>query len=225
MSLFTLSSPILHYTHVWESCIIASIAHAIMIPKYPELSYEHGWNGSNYLIQNSQGSYATVTFERQRVVAAFRNEKIALRSMDVESFFKDAPLEIQQIAYQETFQFLLDEREGELSPAISAACWIEEGTLYSSDTKEDLLRYGAQLLFDLLLSREEAYKYWREALDMTDSQYALLCDLSERKIAHPHDQIVLTPVEIEIIQVTDEQSHSEMELCAHSLHKIGIYLA
>ena len=37
---------------LWQGCILASIAHAIMVAHYPELSNEHSWDGINYNIQD-----------------------------------------------------------------------------------------------------------------------------------------------------------------------------
>jgi hypothetical protein len=40
----------LNKNNIWNGCILASIAHAIMVAQYPELSYEHSWDGENYNI-------------------------------------------------------------------------------------------------------------------------------------------------------------------------------
>ncbi len=41
--------------HLWEGCILASIAHAIMVAHYPELSNEQSWDDINYNVQDSLG--------------------------------------------------------------------------------------------------------------------------------------------------------------------------
>jgi hypothetical protein len=40
---------------LWEGCILASIAHAIMVAHYPELSYKKSWDDFNYNMQDSPG--------------------------------------------------------------------------------------------------------------------------------------------------------------------------
>lgn len=64
----------LNQTNLWNGCILASIAHAIMVAHYPELSYEHSWDGDNYSVVDDEGGRGTVSFKRDYFVAAFRND-------------------------------------------------------------------------------------------------------------------------------------------------------
>lgn len=60
--------------NLWSGCILASIAHAIMVAHYPELSYEHSWDEDNYSIVDDSGGRGTITFKENYFVGAFRND-------------------------------------------------------------------------------------------------------------------------------------------------------
>ena len=38
---------------LYQGCILAAIIHAVTVGEYPELNYEHSWNGFNYCMDNS----------------------------------------------------------------------------------------------------------------------------------------------------------------------------
>jgi len=59
---------------LWKGCILASLAHAIMVAHHPNLSNEHSWDELNYSVQDSSGGRGTITFSLDYVVAAFRND-------------------------------------------------------------------------------------------------------------------------------------------------------
>ena len=45
----------LDYNTLYERCVMASIAHAVMVGEYGLLSAEQSWDGSNYNFQNMEG--------------------------------------------------------------------------------------------------------------------------------------------------------------------------
>ena len=61
---------------LWKGCMLASIAHAIMVAYYPEVSNEHSWDGINYSIQDSAGARGTITFSQDYFVAVFRDDDV-----------------------------------------------------------------------------------------------------------------------------------------------------
>lgn len=110
-----------------DGCILASLAHAIMVAKYPFLANEHSWDGANYSVQDSEGQRGTITFLNGICVAAFRNdnsERIAWKER-AEHFFQGATSEVLQIANLETLQFLMDKVDGTIRPFITTAFWGE----------------------------------------------------------------------------------------------------
>lgn len=88
---------------LWEGCLLASIAHAIMVAHYPEQANEHSWDGMNYSIQDSSGTRGTVTFCSEYFVAAFRNEDSERVShinniKQAKEYFEGSPKEIINLA-------------------------------------------------------------------------------------------------------------------------------
>ncbi len=223
------TQPISHgpmpYFHIWKNCIVASIAHAIMVPHFPYLAHEHSWDGPNYQIQDSQGIRGSITFQDDQVIAAFRNEQVPVRPFAYSHFFEHAPDSIQLIAQDETLQYLLEDIDGQVRPSISTACWISHDMLYANDTWEDLLNHGASLFFKQIMDIEQAYTYWAEVNEMNETQFHLLKSLSEHKITRPQESIVLTPSEIQAIGTPDEPEEDGMDMCTASFQEIGITLS
>jgi hypothetical protein len=222
MPSYPIAKPTWTYTHHWNNCMIASIANVIMIPHYPHLSHEHGWDGATYLIQDSQGTRGSITFQDHYAVAAFRNENVPSRSLHYSYFFEHAPSAVQHIAQKDTLQYLLEDIDGQVRPSISTACWISQDMLYSNDTWEDLLNHGASLFFKQIMELEQAYTYWAQVNEMNEAQFHLLKSLSERKITRPLEPIVLTSLEIQAIGTPEEPEEDGMDLCEASFQEIGI---
>lgn len=222
MSINPRSHGSLPYPLIWNNCILASIAHAIMVPHFPYLAHEHSWDGSNYQIQDSQGIRGSITFQDHQVVAAFRNEQISVRPFAYSHFFEHAPDSIKFIAQDETLQYLLEEFDGQVRPSISTAFWIHDDVLYTHDTWDDLLNHGASVLFNQIMELEQAYAYWIDAYGMNEAQSHLLISLSQRKIAGPEDIITLTQAEIDAIGTPEEPDEDGMDLCETSFQEIGM---
>lgn len=51
------------YEILYKRCIMASIAHAIMVGKYDLLASEQSWDGMNYNFQNREGIRGVFSFE------------------------------------------------------------------------------------------------------------------------------------------------------------------
>ena len=47
--------------NLWKGCILASIAHAIMVSHYPLSACEHSWEGNNYSFQDMSGIRGTIS--------------------------------------------------------------------------------------------------------------------------------------------------------------------
>ncbi|MFR4008702.1 MAG: hypothetical protein ACLT0Y_05095 [Christensenellales bacterium] len=96
-----------------RGCLLACIAHAIVVVQDPEFSYEHSWDGMSYstIVGAQRG---TVTFYQDgSCIAAFRNERSERLDNFVraESYFQDAPAPIYQMANEEVLQYLLTIRK------------------------------------------------------------------------------------------------------------------
>ena len=113
---------------LWEGCMLASIAHAIMTAHYPEFENEQSWDGINYSVQDSGGTRGTITFHPQYIAAAFRNERSSRLSAkegfkEAASYFEGAGGAILRLAEEEALQYLLDDVNGKTLRLITAAFW------------------------------------------------------------------------------------------------------
>lgn len=213
-----------HKEQIWGGCMLASIAHAIMVAHYPELSNEHSWDGINYNVQDSSGARGTVTFGSNYFIAAFRNENSERLNQrksieDATNYFQGAPIEVLNLAENETLQYLMEDIQSTAKPLITTSLWGTDNNSYSLDSLEELLENGAFLLEFQLSDFEEAVESWKEYYDMSPEQSELLTSIYNRKITSPLDVIVLSKKEIQTIGTDDEEGLNESEI---SFGEIGI---
>ncbi|TVX93169.1 hypothetical protein [Paenibacillus agilis] len=205
-----------------NGCILAALAHAMMVAHYPELSHEHSWDGVNYNVQDSSGTRGTITFDEKWIIAAFQKEESdRLNHNDwYSNGSKSAPDEVVQIAANETFQYLLDEISGSLVPSISAVFWGDDKNIYSPDNQDDLLLHGGDIILNQLSEFEESLESWIKYYEMNTEQIELLTMLYYKKINNPSESIYLTVKEIKMLGTTDEEGLRESK---ESFDELGIY--
>ncbi|MDD2377025.1 MAG: hypothetical protein PHD15_05735 [Clostridia bacterium] len=209
-----------------RGCILSSIAHAIMITRYPDLVNEHSWDGINYNIQDSAGTRGTITFDLEYCIAAFRmdsskrinsSEKIKQSN----EYFIGAPNKIIELAESETLQYLLENVNGVPIPIITTAFWSEGEKLFTVDSFNDMYENGGFLLKRQLMDVDKAIESWKEYYDMSARQSELLRKIFERKIANFDKLIVLTASEIEMIESSNQVGLEESK---NSFKELNIIL-
>lgn len=210
--------------HLWEGCMLASIAHAIMVANYPDLSNEHSWDGMNYSVQDSEGARGTITFSGDCYVGAFRDDNSERLSkeeslFEYKTYFNDAPNNIFELAQKEALQYLLQKVNGKIVPLITTAIWGNETESFSNDTFEDLKGNGGFLIDRQIMKLEFAFDSWKKYYDMTDQQYDLLRNIYKRKIEQPNQLLILSAEEINMIGTDDEEGLYESRT---SFNEIGI---
>jgi hypothetical protein len=171
---------------LWQGCLYASIAHAIMVAVYPILNYEHSWDGCNYSVQDGSGARGTITFLNGLCIGAFCDVKSPRLHGDYHSaqeYFDGAEYETLKVAETETLRYLLDTYCGKIQPAITTAFWGDEKAIYSNDTLEDMMSNGGFLIERQMLNINLATEKWGEDYDMSPKQIELLNSLYERKMA------------------------------------------
>ena len=186
---------------LFKGCILASIAHAIMVAHYPELSNEHSWDGMNYSLQDNRGIRGTITFADNFCIAAFRNDQSERLDSDnlknaTEYFFSGAPKEVINLAKKETFQYLLDNINGKIMPLITAGFWGIGEQLFTKDAYEEMIKNGCSIIETQVLPKSQGINTWKRYYDMTEKQIKLLVYLYDRKINNPQTEIILTKDEI-----------------------------
>ncbi|MEK4425936.1 hypothetical protein [Solibacillus sp. FSL K6-1523] len=208
--------------NLWSGCILASIAHAIMVAHYPELSYEHSWDEDNYSIVDDSGGRGTITFKENYFVGAFRNDNFLRTDISTAiDFFTGAPIDVIELAKNETLEYLLEEDEkGTISPSITTAIWGDNDTITSIDNIVRIVQCGGYLLEKQLLDSDVAIEGWRDYYEMTSEQVDLLRSIYVRKINKPHEKITLTKSEIKQIGTESIEGLSES---VNSFEEIGVY--
>jgi hypothetical protein len=210
--------------NLWNGCMLASIAHAIMVAHYPELSHEQSWDGTNYSVQNSAGTRGGVTFKNEHCVAAFRNDNSerlnnTVGHTDASNYFEGANSEILLLAESDTLQYLLDCVDGEVKPVVTTAFWGHAGSLFSIDTSSEMLKNGGNLLARQMMDVGSAINSWKEYYGMTEKLVLLLKSIYAQKIENPEELIRLSEMEIDMIGIADEDGLNE---CKTSFEEINI---
>jgi hypothetical protein len=206
---------------LWKGCILAGLAHAIMVAKYPLMANEQSWDNLNYSVQDSSGQRGTVSFARQKCVAAFRNDNSERINeiIDLERFFLGAPSDIVDLANKEALQYLLDEVEGKIKPLITTAFWADDSNIHMNDSVEEMFVNGGNLIAYQLMDTEMAIAAWKETYDMNEEQIQLLKSIYERKIENPDSPIILSQQEIRLLGEDDEG----LEESRISFEEMGVF--
>lgn len=208
-------------TQIWEGSMIATIVHGVMVAHYPELDYEHSWDGINYNIQNGNGVRGTITFHPQYFVAAFRNENLDHPNRkEVLEYLQGAKEEIKTLAESETFQYLLDEIDGEIKPVVTTVLWGETELL--SLDKESEIKEKTEEIFDIQTKTpKECFAYWKEYYEMNEEQMELVKQIFEEKKKNPSKRIILTEEQKRMVGTKDEEGLEQSRI---SFSEINIVL-
>lgn len=209
---------------LWQGCILASIAHAIMVAHYPELSNEHSWDGINYNIQDSEGARGTITFNLKYCVGAFRNDnsdriKTINNAKQAKDYFVGAPKEVVNLAENEALQYLLENVEGKAVPIITTAFWGVGENLFAIDSVEEMYQNGVFLLERQLMDFDSSIESWTEYYDMSSQQCDLLKTIFKKKINQKVGDIILSRDDIQQIGTSDINGLEESRI---SFEEIGI---
>lgn len=209
----------LNYNHIYKTTIIASIAHAIMVATYPELSYEHSWDGFNYNFNNGEGDKMTLSFINGICVGGiFSNDSGYIKNLD--RYLTNAPQEIKKIFIEETSQYFLENIDGNVTPILSTVFWLEVDNINLIETYEDFQSNGGYVLESFSLDIEDFFSKCEEYYEMNLKQLKLLKSLSEKKLNKIKMMIPLTEQEISMIGGDKEYWYESKE----SFEEINIYM-
>lgn len=201
---------------LYEGCIEAAIAHAVAVGMYPELNYEHSWDGINYCMNDSQGCRATITFHNEYIVAVFQDIHKADWNTDALSFFSEAPQKIIQLAKDEALQYVLEDVDGNVKPIITAAFWGTWEQLNSMQSLADIIENGGYIIHSQLLPYHDAIDEWRDYYNLDAEQIALIQKIFDQKMNSNGDPLVLQDDELKLL-------HGDIEECLVSLGKLNIF--
>jgi len=203
---------------LYEGCLLASLAHAIMVAKYPDLSYEHSWDGFNYSVQDGSGGRGTISFAKNNCFGAFRVDNLIHEAIDYEYVLKGLDFDIQKLAHDDTLQYLLDDEDGQMKPVVTTVIWADNtGEICSSHDYSRMLEMGGKLLEKQLMERSQSIRSWQDYYDMSADQVDFMVDLLNRKLQNPNSPIVLTSQELRLLG-DDEEGLIESRASFHELN-------
>lgn len=202
---------------LYKGCLLAAITHAVTVGEYPELNYEHSWDGINYCMNNSQGCRATIPFHPECIVAVFREKSQVDGNTDMMDILTGIPDSILSVAKQKALQYALDDMNGEVKPVITVAFWGDWETLYSSQSWEEFLMKGGDILHHQLLDETSAFQAWDEEYGLNDQQMELIQSLLQKKLKNKGQIIKLTKEEINCL-------YGDIDECKESLQELEIHL-
>lgn len=174
--------------NLWRGCILASVMHAVAMTTFPELAYEHSWDGPNYSVNDSAGTRGTITFADSGFVALFRDERSSelheLSGDAVECpLFHGAPRTIVELAREETLQYLLDDVSGTMAPCISAAFWGCREETAATAPWQGVFRQGAHVIGNQCKPLEEQFSLWSQLYSIDDPLVSVARHLFDRRVA------------------------------------------
>lgn len=206
---------------IFQGCLLASIAHAIMTNVYPELSHEQSWDGKNYSIQDSSGIRGTITFEADYCIGAIRNENsdFIAGSECIEKYMKCFPPNIIQKAHEETLQYLLLEEAGSITPYVSSIFWADDRTVHFEKKYANCIKRDLVLLQNILLPERKAVRAWKEYYDMDSESIELLYNLYEIKLHDFYETFFLTEKQKQYIP-----GNFINDTCVESLRELNIFI-
>ena len=138
-------------SRIWQGAILHTIVHAIAITSDSTLFYEVGWDGLNYLRNDTMGTRGVITFHTNILIGAFSNLKSKRhifhqgKSIKWTEHFKNASDDVLNLAQKETSLYLSEEHENIIQPAITTACWGDNARIHSNDDWLTFMEHGGHL--------------------------------------------------------------------------------
>ncbi len=186
----------MYLTHnaLQQGCLLRAIAHAIMTNVYPDLTWEVSWDGNSVSLQDGCGIRGTVTFLENACVGAIRNERgsILFGEQVILEHIAVFPQALMGAAQRDTLQYLLDEHQGTVAPAVTSMFWCDnQGLRWMSKDSAEFERDFS--LFNICtLPPEKAMEALRQYYEMEPPALALLQELYRQKSASFENAIYLT---------------------------------
>ena len=214
---------------LWPGAILASIVHAIMVSRYPDLAHEQSWDGPNYNVQDSMGSRGTITFSGDHLVGVFFDEHSSRNPFRPgsdyipERLFTGMPDNLRSLADDEALQYVLQEYQGAIVPVFTAVFWDDGERLAAAELWQRVFAHGAHLVRLQLMNAEAALAEWQKAYEMSSSQVTLARCLFDRKMAAPNIPIELKGWEPDAV-VAEAKSAEGLKESRTSFAEIGIVL-
>lgn len=211
---------------LWEGCILTTIAHAIMVEEYLELSNEQSWDGINYNVQDSCGCRGTITFHEKYLVAVFQDIK---NKKMIEKCIKNGAFSIlsikqkiiEDIAKEEALQYVLDDMNGNTVPLITTGFWGINNEIYSEYEFKTVEENGAYIITNQIKGFDVNMQALIDYYDINGELIKVIESVYFRKTQNPNCGIKLQENEKNVLI---ETYGSELAECKQTLREINIFL-
>lgn len=204
---------------LYKRCILASIAHAIMVGKYDMLASEQSWDGANYNFQDMEGIRGVFSFEKECYVCAIQNSQNFLKGTDkiVAQLLDGADKSICELAQNEALEYLMIDDEGKVVPAATAIFWGDRDSNYCDISEQDFMEKSDRILLPYLFDEEDAVAYWKDYYEMNSEQIQMLEELYALKMSSDSKIIMDNDIRDRLIQWFEEiddciESFAEMDM-------------
>jgi hypothetical protein len=185
-------------TCLYQGAILATIAHALSAARFPSLVYEHWWDKSTYLTQNSMGTRCAITFDTMSInlVGTFfdahspRSPFGSVEDYDYRPYFLGMPPKLRRIR-DKNLRYMLDNLDGKVIPIITGAIWSMETGTYSIESWKEVCFHGGEIIRVQLMEAEEAMVIWGEDYELNKQQITLMRSLYYKKVNNPGVRITL----------------------------------
>lgn len=218
-------------TLVKPGAYVASIAHAIFVCRHPALNHEQSWDGDNYTVQDSQGSRGAISFVEDCFVGACfyegspNNPIRRSEAVDNDRYIVGIPRDLRILAMTETFQYLVDEFQGQTMPILTAAFWgdSEHELVQHVSDWGDVFDNGACLFKNQFLPVDQAMESWAAEFALSDLEVDLVMSIYREK-SSDFSRNVKLPMSAATLFKTLAVSDTGWNACKDALEALRIHI-
>ena len=205
--------------------MLGAVVHATMQTTCPLIIL--CYSGSEYLCNDSSGTYGAATFFKDGVVGTFydvhSSHKMDYLMINQESFFSGMPSSHRVVAEQFALQYLLQERHGTILPIATAVFWNEGEELVAAVPWEEMMDNGGHILRMQFMDTEPALIEWQEHYQMTPAQLEFARAVFKRRMGTPGGWIELSRDEAGWLQAEAESAEAMLN-CRKSFAELCIFV-
>jgi hypothetical protein len=207
--------------------ILRSILNAVMLVKQPDLARFMSWDGRNYVINNADGAYGAVTFDRVGVVGVFLDSQVrnARRAPDGgdhrDYLFSGMPSQLRSVAQSETLRYNRMSDRPESLAEITAAFWSKGERLIAAVPWREMLDSGGHVIrIEIMPDTEAALKEWQDAYQCSPAELDFARSLFNRSLSEGSAMVTLTAREVDWLRgrSTNAEAYAECLIALRSLN-------
>jgi hypothetical protein len=188
-----------------RGAILWTIAEAVYCAGTNMPSYERGWNGSTYWLDNHSHARGAVEFGEEGVVACFfgrdtdRNPRGERHAYEPRRYIAGMPERLERLAERTVFGYVLDDWRGRTMPLITASCWSDGHRLTAPEPWDDVMKFSGELLAGHVLEPAAMLHLIAENYAFSPRQLAVVRSLFRRRMASGGEPVKVAPREQAII--------------------------